>query len=140
MPSSGSPHGVTAANASVRSADPMLDSPSALEPRPVGGPGVRHGALVGLAHLGGVFGKKARLVAGRQRPPGSAAGGDFRGAEEQVHTPACCVDAHDVAVVHQRERASTAASGATWPTQMPRVAPENRPSVMSATASPICWP
>src|SRR5215468_7281471 len=30
--------------------------------------------------------------------------------------------------------------GATWPTQMPRVAPENRPSVTSATASPICWP
>ena len=40
---------------------------------------MRHGALVGLAHLGGVFGEKARLVAGRQRPPRGAAGGDFRG-------------------------------------------------------------
>jgi hypothetical protein len=29
--------------------------------------------------------------------------------------------------------------GAKWPTQMPRVAPENRPSVTSATTSPICW-
>src|SRR5580704_15626377 len=57
---------------------------SAVEPRPIGGPGVRHGALVGLTHLGGVFGEKPRLVAGRQRPPGGAAGGDFRIAEEQV--------------------------------------------------------
>src|SRR5215831_13877137 len=91
MPSSGSSDGVTAANASVRSADPMLDSASAVEPRPVGGPGVRHGALVGLAHLGGVFGEKARLVTGRQRPPGGAAGGEFRVAEGQVHAPACRV-------------------------------------------------
>ena len=29
-----------------------------------------------------------------------------------------------------------AASGATWPTMNPRVAPENRPSVTSATDSP----
>ena len=28
------------------------------------------------------------------------------------------------------------ASGAMWPTQKPRVAPENRPSVISATVSP----
>lgn len=34
----------------------------------------------------------------------------------------------------------TAASGPTWPTQKPRVAPEKRPSVMSATLSPIPWP
>src|SRR5215469_6596143 len=51
---------------------------SAVEPRPLGGPGVRHRALVGLAHMGGVFGEKTRLVAGRQRTPGGAAGGDFR--------------------------------------------------------------
>jgi hypothetical protein len=34
----------------------------------------------------------------------------------------------------------TAASGPTWPMQKPRVAPENRPSVISATLSPIPWP
>ena len=33
-----------------------------------------------------------------------------------------------------------AASGAIWPTQNPRVAPENRPSVISATFSPMSWP
>jgi len=81
-------------------------TPSAVEPRPLGGPGVRHGALVGLAHMGGVFGEKARLVAGRQWPPGGAASGDFRVAEEHVHAPACRVDAHDVAVAQQRERAA----------------------------------
>src|SRR5215472_9039316 len=81
-------------------------TPSAVEPRPLGGPGVRHGALVGLAHLGGVFDEKARLVAGRQWPPGGAASGDFRVAEEQVHASAWRVDAHDVAVAQQRERAA----------------------------------
>ena len=30
----------------------------------------------------------------------------------------------------------TAASGATWPTTMPQVPPEKRPSVISATDSP----
>ena len=33
-----------------------------------------------------------------------------------------------------------AASGPTWPTQKPRVAPEKRPSVMSATFLPMPWP
>ena len=32
----------------------------------------------------------------------------------------------------------SAASGATWPTDMPQVAPENRPSVTKATSAP--WP
>ena len=34
----------------------------------------------------------------------------------------------------------TAASGPTWPMQKPRVAPEKRPSVISATLSPMPWP
>ena len=34
----------------------------------------------------------------------------------------------------------TAASGPTWPTQKPRVAPEKRPSVISATLPPMPWP
>ena len=34
----------------------------------------------------------------------------------------------------------TAASGPTWPMQKPRVAPENRPSVISATLPPVPWP
>ena len=34
----------------------------------------------------------------------------------------------------------TAASGPTWPMQKPRVAPENRPSVIRATLSPMPWP
>ena len=33
-----------------------------------------------------------------------------------------------------------AASGPTWPTQKPRVAPEKRPSVISATFLPMPWP
>ena len=32
------------------------------------------------------------------------------------------------------------ASGATWPTTMPQVPPEKRPSVMSPTDSPSPWP
>jgi hypothetical protein len=33
-----------------------------------------------------------------------------------------------------------AASGLMWPTQKPRVPPENRPSVISATFSPMPCP
>src|SRR5205807_2668297 len=33
-----------------------------------------------------------------------------------------------------------AASGATWPIEIPWVAPENRPSVIRATSSPRPWP
>jgi hypothetical protein len=41
-----------------------------------------------------------RGASGRQ----AARRADFRVAEEQVHAPACRVDAHDVAVARQRER------------------------------------
>ena len=34
----------------------------------------------------------------------------------------------------------TYASGATWPTTMPQVPPEKRPSVMRPTDSPRPWP
>src|SRR5580700_12138015 len=63
---------------------------SAVEPRPIGGPGVRHGALVGLTHLGGVFGEKPRLVAGRQRPPGGRRFPHRRGTGPCADLPRRC--------------------------------------------------
>ena len=50
------------------------------------------------------------------------------------------VDRDDVAVRRSPIGPPTAASGPTWPMQKPRVAPEKRPSVMSATLSPMPWP
>ncbi len=63
---------------------------SAVEPWPVGAPGMRHGALVGLAHLGGVFGEKARFVAGRQRHSQAARRAAISAASRRrsMHRPA----------------------------------------------------
>ena len=46
------------------------------------------------------------------------------------------VEHHDVPVLDSGDRPPLTASGATWPAMRPCVAPENRPSVKSATESP----
>ena len=46
------------------------------------------------------------------------------------------VNGDAVAFLHQRNGPPTAASGETWPTTMPYVPPENRPSVINPTESP----
>src|SRR6266446_1545970 len=88
------------------------------------GAGVRHGALLGVADGLHVYPQRARLVAVFARGPG---------ATSIVPTTASIVTL-------SRSRNSaigppTAASGPTWPMQNPCVAPENLPSVKSATRS-----
>ena len=53
--------------------------------------------------------------------------------ELDVDAPRVDVDRDHVAVAQRGDRPAAAASGATWPIMKPWVAPEKRPSVMSAT-------
>ena len=72
--------------------------------------------------------------------PGGAAALELGVVDQHVDPLRVGVDADEVAVLTSASGPPSAASGAIWPMHMPRVAPEKRPSVMSATFSPICWP
>ena len=73
---------------------------------------------------------------------GGAPAREFGVVDVQLQHQAVRVDGDRVAFVDERDVAAGGmASGATWPTTMPQVPPENRPSVMEADRlSPRPWP
>ena len=97
----------------------------------------QHGSLGGRRDARGVPGEDALRVAGRRRDDVREPRGDLVGGEQTPQLARL-----DVELDRRRRRARAAigppraASGATWPTISPCVAPEKRPSVMSATSSP----
>ena len=87
-----------------------------------------------------VFPEIARGGARLARLPFGPALRQFLVGEFHVDGALDGIDRDDVAVLESPIGPPTAASGPTWPMQKPRVAPEKRPSVMSATLSPMPWP
>src|SRR4030081_711016 len=100
---------------------------------------------------------------GLARSPFGLALSQLRVGQLYVKCPDDSVDFDDIAVLQERDRSAhgrfrpamagaqppsdkspsappPAAPGPTWPMQTPRVAPENRPSVMSAILPPMPCP
>ena len=102
--------------------------------------GVGDGALLGVADGLGVFPQRAGLVVVPARRPGAAALGQLGVAERDVDRAGDGVDRDLSPSRSSAIGPPTAASGPTWPMQKPCVAPEKRPSVISATFSPTPWP
>jgi len=98
------------------------------------------GAEIGLPDELCVFGEEPAFVTGHWRAPYGTTRCQLAVAGEQVHAPVGNIDAHPITVADQCERAADRCLRRHMATQMPRVAPEKRPSVTSATFSPICWP
>src|SRR5499427_606114 len=101
---------------------------------------MRHRAVNGGTHLLGVLPQIAGAVIVLARLPLRLALGEFLGGQFHVQRTLHRVDLDDIAVADQPDRTADRRLGPTWPTQNPRVAPENRPSVISATFSPAPWP
>ena len=74
------------------------------------------------------------------RLPGGAAAGQLGVVELHVHGAGLGVDGDAVAVPQERDGAAVGGLRARIADHMPRVAPEKRPSVSSATFSPMPWP
>ncbi len=102
---------------------------------------MRHGAIDGGADDLRIFPEGAGTEIRLTRLPCLAAFGEFCIRHMQIDRAFDGVDDDDVAVLAARPIGPpTAASGPTWPTQKPRVPPEKRPSVISATFSPTPCP
>ena len=96
----------------------------------------QHGALRGRRDGGAVAGEHAAGGPGGRRPALEPA---RRAPRRRTSTRSARASMSMVTTSPSRTAASgppRAASGATWPTMSPRVAPEKRPSVTSATLSP----
>src|SRR5215469_14379314 len=79
---------------------------SVVKPWPFGAAFMGDGAEIGLPDELGVFGEEPALVTRRRRPPGGAPCDQLVLSDEEVHAPVGDVDAHPVAIAHQRERAA----------------------------------
>ena len=102
---------------------------------------MRHRAQVRRADVLRVAPQRAGVVVGAARLPGLAPLGQLGSGDLELDRARLGVDGDDVAVPRPaRSGRRPAASGPTWPMQKPRVAPEKRPSVISATFSPMPWP
>src|ERR1043166_3105858 len=112
----------------------------------------QHRALGRRADERAVAGEDPARVRGRRRLPFHEPSLELVACELDVEPLRVDVGRHGGAVAHGGERSPPrgprsparparggpprAAPGATWPTMRPLVAPENRPSVTSATVSP----
>ena len=98
--------------------------------------GEEDGAFGGRADESAIAREDAAGVAQRRRLPVGEALGELGLVDVDGAARRRC-RSQVIAVPDDGEQAATrAASGATWPTMRPRVAPEKRPSVTSATDSP----
>src|SRR5258708_28342266 len=77
---------------------------------------------------------------GRGGLPFGLALGQLRLGQLYVKSPDDGVDFDGIPILQQGDRSAMAASGPTWPMQNPRVAPENRPSVINAILPPMPCP
>lgn len=101
---------------------------------------VRDRALLGVADELRILPQRTGLEVVAARRPCLAALRQLLVRQLDRDGPGLGVDRDDVSVLIRPIGPPTAASGPTWPMQKPRVAPENRPSVIRATLSPMPWP
>ena len=87
-------------------------------------------------NLLGIFPQRTRRVVSLSRCPFGFTFSEFGVGQFYVKSADLGVELDNVAILNRAIGPPTAASGPTWPTQNPRVAPENRPSVIRATLSP----
>ncbi len=109
--------------------------------RPVERAGMGDGAEMSRPDHGGVFVQRAGpprgIIAWSPRRP---AAGELVVRNAEGDRARRAVDPDRVAVLDQRDRPAGGGLGARVTNADPRVAPENLPSVTSATFSPMPWP